>query len=183
MSATNRRPVHTRSIRIDAYVREDHVWELVANVRDVKYKDIEVDGAQLPAGEPLHDMVITVELDRRLQVLAVQARTLAAPFRGTCDTFSDVYQALVGLNLLQDFRAAVRERVGGNKGCTHVNELAALLPTAAIQAFSHDMDRPDLAGDRMPAHLDRCRALRLDGPVVARHYPRWMKIANQGDTK
>jgi hypothetical protein len=181
MTPANRRPVHTRSIRIDAYVRDDHVWELVANIRDVKYKDIELDAGTLRAGDALHDMVITVELDRRLQILAVQAKTSAAPFPGDCDTFSEVYQALVGLNLLQGFRAAVRERVGGNAGCTHINELATLLPTAAIQAFSHDMDRPDLASGGMPAHLDRCRALRLDGPVVAKHYPRWHKIANEGD--
>jgi hypothetical protein len=183
MTSANRRPVHTRSIRIDAYVREDHVWELVANVRDVKYKDIELAAGTLPAGDALHDMVITLELDRRLEILAVQAKTLAAPFPGSCDTFGEVYQALVGLNLLRGFRAAVRQRVGGNVGCTHVTELAGLLPTAAIQAFSHDMDRPDLASGNMPAHLDRCRALRLDGAVVAKHYPHWYKIANEGDTK
>ena len=183
MTATNRRPVHTRSIRIDAYAREDHVWELVANIRDVKYRDIELEAGTLAAGDALHDMVITVELDRRLEILAVTVKTVAAPFPGNCDTFSDVYQALVGLNLLNGFRAAVRQRVGGNIGCTHVTELAALLPTAAVQAFGHDMERPDIAGGGMPAHLDRCRALRLDGPVVAKHYPRWYKIANQGDTK
>ena len=183
MSATNRRPVHTRSIRIDAYVREDHVWELVANVRDVKYQDIELDGRTLPAGDALHDMVITLELDRRLQIIAVQARTIAAPFMDTCDTFSDVYQSLVGLNLLNRFRDAVRERVGGVAGCTHINELAALLPTAAIQAFGRSIESPVSTSESMPRHLDRCRALRLDGPVVARHYPRWYKNTNQGDTK
>jgi hypothetical protein len=181
MTAANRRPVHTRSIKIDAYVREDQLWELVATVRDVKYRDIELDERRLPAGDPLHDMEITVTLDRRLEVLAVQAATHAAPFMGICDSFSEVYQSLVGLNLMQGFRAAVRERVGGAAGCTHVTELAAILPTAAIQAFSHDMDRPDRASGGKPAQLDRCRALRTDGPVVAKHYPRWYKIANEGD--
>jgi len=183
MTPVNRRPVHTRSIRIDAYVREDHVWELVANVRDVKYRDIELDAGRLAAGDALHDMVITVALDRRLTILAVQARTAASPFPGNCDTFSQAYQALVGLSLLTGFRAAVRERVGGGAGCTHINELAVLLPTAAFQAFSHDMDSADLTSDHMPAHLGRCRALRLDGPVVAKHYPRWYQNANQGDAK
>ena len=183
MTSTTRRPVHTRSIRIDAYVREDHVWELVANIRDIKYQDIEIDGRALPAGDALHDMVITLELDRRLQIIAVQARTIAAPFMGTCDTFSDVYQSLVGLNLLNRFRDAVRERVGGTAGCTHINELAALLPTAAIQAFGRSIDNPITATERMPPQLDRCHALRLDGPVVAKHYPRWYKKPDEGDTK
>jgi hypothetical protein len=181
MNPATRRPVHTRSIKIDAFVRADDVWELVVTVRDVKYQDITVDGRTLPAGEALHDMEITLTLDKRLTILSVQAATHAAPYMGECNTFGEVYQALVGLNLLQNFRGAVRERVGGNRACTHITELSALLPTAAIQSFSRDMDRPDLASGRMPAHLDRCRALRLDGPVVARHYPRWHKIANQGE--
>jgi hypothetical protein len=181
MKPANRRPVHTRSIQIDAYVREDQLWELVATMRDIKYKDIELDGRTLAAGDPLHFMELTLTLDRKLQILAVRADTHAAPYRGECDTFSAAYQSLVGLNLLQNFRATVRERVGGNVGCTHINELAAILPTAAIQAFSRDMDRPDIAGGRMPAHLDRCHALRLDGPVVAKHYPRWAKMPNQGE--
>jgi len=181
MTPVNRRPVHTRTIRIDAYVREDHLWELVANVRDVKYRDIQLAGGTLAAGDALHDMVITVALDRRLDILSVQARTAAAPYPGNCDSFSQAYQALVGLNLLKGFRAAVRERVGGDAGCTHLNELAVLLPTAAIQAFSHDMDSADHASESMPGHLGRCRALRLDGPVVAKHYPRWYQNANQGE--
>jgi hypothetical protein len=181
MTPANRRPVHTRSIRIDAYVREDHLWELVANVRDTKHHDIALDAGTLVAGDALHDMVITLQLDRRLEIVAVQANTLAAPYPGNCDTFSQVYQSLVGLNLLKGFRAAVRERVGGSAGCTHINELAALLPTAAVQAFSHEMENPESATERMPAHLNRCHALRLDGPVVAKNYPRWYKNTNQGE--
>jgi hypothetical protein len=181
MNPANRRPVHTRSIKIDAFVRDDDLWDLVATLRDIKHHDIELYGRTLPAGDALHDMEITLTLDHRLTIVAVQARTIAAPYMGECNTFSEVYQALVGLNLLQNFRGAVRERLGGTAGCTHINELSALLPTAAIQSFSRDRDRPDIAADRMPAHLDRCRALRREGPVVAKHYPRWQKIANQGD--
>ena len=42
---------------------------------------------------------------------------------------------LVGLNLMQDFRKRLRERVGGVLGCTHITELAQMLPTAVVQGF------------------------------------------------
>jgi hypothetical protein len=173
MPQVQRRLVHTRSIRFEAYQREDRLWDFVASVQDVKTRDFPLENGTRSAGDPFHDMRITVTIDATMTIVAVEAVTIAAPFMGACDTFSQVYQKLVGLNLLLRFRAAVRERVGGNQGCTHVSELAALLPTVAIQAFSGEMPRPDRGPDAMPLQLDRCHALRLDGPVVARLYPRW----------
>jgi hypothetical protein len=96
----------------------------------------------------------------------------------------DAYRRLIGLNLIRGFRRAVQQRLGGTQGCTHLTELAAVLPTAAIQAFAGEIYRPrDQAHEpeatdhqeteRRPFQLDRCRALRLDGPAVAKYYPRW----------
>ncbi len=175
MTPVPRRLVHTRSIGVEAYLRSDGLWDLVATVRDVKQRDIELQEKLLRAGAPLHDMELTVTVDTRMQVVDVQARTLAAPYPGACDSFAEVYRQLIGLNLLQGFRAAVRERVGGDRACTHITELAAVLPTAAIQAFSGEMPRPERGEGAMPLQLGRCRALRLDGPVVARHYARWFQ--------
>ncbi len=190
MTSATRQLVHSRSIHVDVYRRDDALWDLVATLRDVKTRDLELDDGMRPAGEPLHDMELALTIDGRMQVMAVSATTHAAPFTGTCELVPPVYQALVGLNLLQGFRAAVRERVGGNRGCTHITELAAVLPTVAIQAFAGHVRRPDRPDDdTMPPHLDRCRALRLDGPVVRKHYPRWFAATpelpkmNQGDGK
>jgi len=51
------------------------------------------------------------------------------------------------------------------------------LPTAAIQAFADDAfetRNADDAGDaERPYEIDRCHALRADGPAVAQYYPRW----------
>jgi hypothetical protein len=173
MQPANRRLVHTRSIRVDAYVREDKLWDLVASIKDVKTRELELQEGTRPAGAALHDMTLTVTIDAGMTIVAVDARTDAAPFNDDCKSFPQVYQALVGLNLLQKFRAAVRERLGGERGCTHITELTAVLPTAAIQAFAGEVIRPDKKDGAMPPHLNRCHALRLDGPVVARYYPRW----------
>ena len=177
----NRRLVHTRSIQVQAYLRDDALWDLVATVRDVKECDFPVDSGIRRAGEPFHSMELTLTIDARMQILAARAKTFAAPYEGECDTFQEVYARLVGLNLLQGFRAAVRERLGGVEGCTHINELAGVLPTAAIQAFVGEVPRPDRIEGAQPRHLDRCHALRTDGPIVAKYYPRWYR--NKGETQ
>jgi hypothetical protein len=66
-----------------------------------------------------------------------------------------------------------------------MTELASALPTAAIQAFAgevikvQDGAEPESPEDaaRRPFQIDRCHALRSDGPAVARFYPRWYRGA------
>jgi len=174
----NRRLVHTRSVQVQAYAREDGLWDLEATVRDVKERDVPIDAGVRRAREAFHDMHLTVTINTGMQIIAAHATTQAAPYGRSCDTTPDLYQQLVGLNLLQGFRRAVRERIGGT-GCTHINELAAVLPTAAIQAFVGEVRLSDPDSPFKPPHLDRCHALRSDGPVVAKYYPRWYRKSGE----
>ena len=84
---------------------------------------------------------------------------------------------LVGLNLMKGFRHAVKERLGGVKGCTHITELGQVLPTAVVQAFAGVVldTRGEHEGSQQPFQIDRCHALRSDGPVVRNFYPRWYR--------
>jgi hypothetical protein len=52
-----------------------------------------------------------------------------------------------------------------------------VLPTAVVQAFAGDVldTREDSAADQPPFQIDRCHALRSDGPAVATFYPRWVR--------
>jgi Protein of unknown function (DUF2889) len=180
MSTIHSRPIHTRQYRVDVFARDDGLWDLVVHMQDTKYQTVQLEGGPLPAGQPMHDMTLSVRVDAALNILAAQAHTAAAPYAQDCSNFSEVYQKLVGLNLMNGFRAAVRERLGGTQGCTHVTEMTQLLPTAAFQAFGNDMLSADqnLAG-QLPKPIDRCRALRREGPVVARLYPRWSLVSNK----
>lgn len=181
MTDVSRKLVHTRSIRVDAYLRDDALWDLVATIRDVKQRDLAFDGRVTPAGAPVHDMELTVTINPFLQIVAARARTLAAPYMGSCDAFPEAYEKLVGLNLVHGFRAEVRERLGGVLGCTHITELCSVLPTAAIQAFAGEVLPVDADSVTMPMQLDRCRALRRDGAVVARLYPRWHRTPDSSE--
>jgi 3,4-dihydroxy-2-butanone 4-phosphate synthase len=180
----SRRFVHTRSICVRAYARDDGLWDLEAELTDVKEKDFALATGMRRAGDPVHAMQLRLTIDTALNVVAAQAQSDWVPYPGHCDSFSDAYRQLVGLNLLSGFRHAVQQRLGGTQGCTHLTELAGVLPTAAIQAFAGEVYRPrDQAhepeaadhqeAEKRPFQLERCRALRVDGPAVARYYPRW----------
>ncbi len=181
-----RRHVHTRSLRVDAYVRDDGLWDLEAVLVDTKLRDFALATGIRKAGAPVHEMRVTLTIDAQLNVVDAQARSDATPYPGYCETIAGDYRKLIGLNLLRDFRRHVRERLGGTRGCSHLTELANVLPTAAIQAFAGEVFKPrDTAYDEQelvqdkPWQLDRCHALRSEGPAVARYYPRWYRARRE----
>lgn len=173
----NRRHVHTRSIKVDAYARDDGLWDLEAVLVDSKARDFLLATGVRPVGQPVHDMVLNVTIDTQLNIVAAEAHWHAVPYPDRCGTIAPEYSKLVGLNLLQNFRKQALARLGGINGCTHMTELAGVLPTAAIQAFAGEVFRShETAGnseETKPWQLDRCHALRTDGPAVAQYYPRW----------
>ena len=169
---------HTRTVAIEVFSRDDGLWEIDARLTDTKTYDIALTFGSLPANKPIHDMWLRVTVDAQSNIVDAESVSDAVPYPGYCDTNNQTYKKLIGLNLLDGFRKGLRERLSGIEGCTHINELAAILPTAAIQTFAFgDMEkRTDLAGgkqDKKPFELDNCHALRTDGPTVALYYPRW----------
>jgi hypothetical protein len=176
---------HTRSIHIEAFAREDGLWDIEARITDVKTRDTQLASGARPAGAPIHDLWLRVTIDARLNVVDAEAVSDAVPYPTHCDTIGQSYKKLVGLNLLNGFRHGVRERLSGIQGCTHLSELAQVLPTAAIQAFAGEvLDTRDGAGSehqrQKPFQLDGCHALRTDGAAVAKYYPRWSTLAPAG---
>lgn len=166
---------HQRSIQVQAYARSDGQWEIDAQVTDVKTRPTGRPGGIRPAGEPIHDLHLRLIVDTEFNVLQAGAESRAMPFPGQCEQHGDTYQSFVGLNLLNGFRRAVRERTGGLRGCTHLTELADVLPTAVIQAFAGEVLATHGDGDEKPFQLDRCHALVSHGEAVRLHFPRWFR--------
>jgi hypothetical protein len=169
---------HTRAIQIDAFARDDGLWDLDARITDVKVKDITLASGPRAGGTDLHNLSLRITIDRALTIVDAEAASDAVPYPGYCDTIGPAYKKLIGLSLLKGFRLGVKERLSGVLGCTHLTELANILPTAALQAYANDViktrdgDGDDLLPDR-PFQIDRCHALREEGTAVARFYPRW----------
>ena len=172
-----REPLHTRSIRVDAYARPDGLWDLDAELIDVKAYDFTRDsGAVHKAGDPVHHMRLRVTFDAQFTITAAVAVYEAAPFNEHCSSIAPAYGDLVGMNLIKGFRRAVKERYARTAGCTHISELCSVLPTAAIQALAGNRREQSALpnqGNRRPFELEGCHALRLDGPVTEKFYPMW----------
>ena len=176
--ASSRRPIHRRAIDVQVFARDDGLFEVEARLTDTKSRDIPLAGAVRKAGEPVHDMLLQVVVDRQLNVVAAGSETRWMPYPGACDQHGNAYESLVGLNLLKGFRLGVKERLAGIKGCTHLTELCQVLPTAVIQAFAGlvlDTREGDHEAAQQPFQLDKCHALRTDSENVRTHYPRWYR--------
>ena len=178
-AAAQRQLKHRRQIDVQVFSRGNGLWEVDAVLTDTKTRATDfIDGSR-PAGTPIHDMLLRLVVNEKLDILEAGSATRWMPYTGTCNDHDDAYGALVGLNLLQNFRHALRQKLGGVQGCTHITELAQTLPTAVVQAFAGDVIDTRGAGDnaQQPFQIDRCHALRSDGEIVRLHYPRWYRAA------
>ena len=182
-AAPARQLKHRRSIEVEIYSRGNGLWEVDALLRDVKTRDARLAHGVRRAGEPIHEMLLRLVVDERFDIVAAGAETLWMPYPGVCDAHGDAYARLVGLNLLRGFRQAVKERLGGVLGCTHITELAQVVPTAVIQAFAGEVidTRGEAGLSAKPFQIDRCHALRSDSEAVRLHYPRWYRPARPAE--
>lgn len=185
LSPSNARRVlkHTRTISVEAFARDDGLWDLDAHITDVKTRDGHLKSGLRAAGVPWHDLWLRLTINTKMVILDVEAVSDWVPYPGFCQTIAPDYRKLIGLSLYKGFSKQLLERLGGTAGCTHLTGLAQILPTAAIQAFAGEVVKvqevqDEVAGQARPFQLDRCHALRMDGPAVAQFYPQWVLKAH-----
>lgn len=176
-AAPQRQLKHRRCIDMRVYSCGNGLWEVDAERRDVKTRDALLAGNTRPAGEPIHDLLLCLVVDEQLNVLQAGSGTRAMPCTGLCDDHAGTHTRLAGLNMLRGCRRGVLQRLGGVQGRTHLTELCHVLPTAVVQAFAGEVPdtREDQDSSRQTFLIDRCHALRADGPVVRTFYPRWYR--------
>jgi hypothetical protein len=173
--SVTRRLLHSRTIRCQGYGRSDGLWDIAAHMTDVKSFDmLNPDrGGQIDAGQPLHDISLTLTIDRSMQIRAVKARIDSSPFR-QCGGITDTFQQLVGLRIFPGFSRQVKALFAGTKGCTHLLELLPPLSTTAYQTVWQSANGYE--GDDPKIHkflLNSCHALAADGEVVRTHWPEY----------
>ncbi|RDK04624.1 DUF2889 domain-containing protein [Paraburkholderia lacunae] len=130
---------HRRAIRAEAHERADGLWDVEACLTDEKPRDVVLASGVRPKGQPIHELWLRITIDRKLNVVDAEASSDWVPYPGLCQASNPAYRALIGLNLFQNFRSDAARLLAGTAGCTHLTELCALLPTAAIQAFAGDV--------------------------------------------
>lgn len=168
-----RKHVHTRAISYKGYEREDGLWDIEAHMTDTKtYSFSNNWRGEVPVGEPLHEMLLRVTIDDSFTIREVFAATENSPFQ-MCPDIAPNYKTLAGIQMGPGWRKAIRQKIGGVRGCTHLTELLFPMATVAMQTIwplmRHRKNKPDSAIDkteRRPVVLDTCHAWSTDSPVV-----------------
>lgn len=177
-----RTPLHTRVITYRGYSRDDGLWDIEGHLLDKKdYLALSPDGDQVPAGMPVHEMVVRVTINDDFIIQDVEASMPNTPF-SDCAGAAAPLSSLVGATLGSGWRKVIDARIGGTKSCTHLRELLLNLATAAIQTITpyraqfgqgEAFAAQGAAGGHKPFYIDQCLAWRSNGAVVRRLHPQY----------
>ncbi|HAG73751.1 MAG TPA: hypothetical protein DCL66_16245 [Gammaproteobacteria bacterium] len=186
---TARRHIHTRAIHYRGFEREDGLWDIEAHMTDTKTYSFRNDWrGEMAIGEPLHEMLLRVTIDDGFIIRNVIAATDHSPFE-MCPEITPVYNSLVGIKMGLGWRKAIRMKVGGVDGCTHLTELLFPMATVAMQTIwplmSHRKNQSDSnVGDskKRPAVLDTCHAWSTESRVVKENAPKYYTGPDKIDT-
>lgn len=173
--------LHTRAVTYRGFHREDGLWDIEGELTDTKAYTLErTERGVMPAGTPVHHMHIRVTVDDGMTIRAIETAMDSTPFN-ECQQGTPPMQQMVGATLGPGWRQAIELALGRTRGCTHLRELLFNLATAAYQTipgYREQLRRATGApkGDpkEPPYHVGKCIAWDVNGPVVARHYPKFV---------
>ena len=179
--AAAREPLHVRTYEFRGWRRADGLFELEGRIVDTKgYGFDNRERGHIAPGTPVHDMSLRLGLDDSLTVVEIEASTDASPF-SICPGILPNFQRMVGVKVGFGWRRAIRERLGGAEGCTHLVELLIAMATPAYQTIfpvlARERKARGTAADEAkvekawPGLINSCHAYREDGPVVRRLFP------------
>ena len=153
-----RQHLHTRRVTCQGFYRDDGLFDIEGRITDEKtYEQANEWRGALPPGEFVHDMSIRLTLDHRFTIVDVEAVTDKSPYR-MCGDVAPNFKKLIGLRIGAGFNRAVRERLGGTQGCTHIVELLGPVATTAFQT----------AGSRRVNELQAAHRLKIGKPAKPR---------------
>jgi hypothetical protein len=173
-AASTREELHLRRIDLRGFRRSDGLFEVEARLVDTKPDDYRpIRGrAFIAQGEPVHDLGVRLVFDEDMVVREAITFTNAAPYPA-CPGGGHAFGALVGLRMDRGWNAAVKERLGGERSCTHLRELLGPVATVAFQSLSvmrgHLPERVDANG--RPLKIDSCHAYAAGGELVREYWP------------
>jgi len=187
-----RRHLHSRSIDLRGYYRDDNLWDIEAHIVDVKtYSYDSRWRGTVPAGYPVHDMWLRLTLDHQLVVREVEAVMDVQPYT-LCSDVTPNFQRLIGLKIGPGWNRKVRAAVGGIEGCTHLAELLGPIATVTFQTVAGDYakqlmgmetgQKGKMAGAAegdTPFMLNGCYTWASDSPVVKEDYPLYYKASER----
>ena len=175
-----RQHVHTRTIELCGFVRDDGNIDVEAHLVDTRsFGHAGSKGCAREAGAPLHDMHLRMTITPRRDIVSCGASMAAAPF-AICPATAPRFASLAGLRIESGFLRRAMERVGGTDGCTHLRELLQQMGTVFVQTlYSARKINPATQAPAAapPALLNSCYAWSDTRAMVAMRFPAWSKSA------
>ena len=173
--AAPREALHDRSIECRGFRRDDGLWDIEAHIVDTKtYAFENTARGEIRPGDAIHDMWLRLTVDDGFVIRGVEAAMDASPFP-VCPAITPAFAKLAGVRLGRGWSHAVRERLGGVNGCTHLVELLRPVATVAFQTI-WSARRRDAGEDRparKPPQINQCHALSSAGAIVREQFPEW----------
>lgn len=176
--------IHSRDIICRGYRRADGLWDIEGQLSDTKTYDFNTEErGTIEAGDRIHGMWLRLTVDDDFLVHGVEAVTDHSPYRA-CPAVTANFQRLVGLSIGSGWTRAVKERLGGVQGCTHLVEMLGPLATVAFQTIFTLLARERAEREKTepgkplenkaterPTLLNMCHIMASDGEVARRHWP------------
>ena len=168
-----RKPLHTRRIQCQGFIREDGLYDIEGSLVDVKSVTFHnMDRGEVSPGEPIHEMWIRLTVDIDLNIIDVEAKTVWGPY-SICGDITPNFKRLKGIAIKRGWTQTTRELLGGTEGCTHMVELLGPVATTAFQTIYADRVARDKRNGKQekPALIGSCHAYAPDSVVVAKRHP------------
>lgn len=187
MSTTDdytREEIHHRQVEMKFYRRSDGLYEVEGHLVDKKAHPFvrQLAEQDLPAGSPVHDIIVRLVIDEDMLVHDARASMPATPF-GVCKGAQQTLGPLIGLKIAHGWNKRVRELLGGAQSCTHIMELLGPLATTAYQGLAPQrIARTNSPGNEhlREAKVDSCYAYSAEREVVARLWPHLYRPRQNG---
>lgn len=161
--------VHVRTIRIDAVETTAGGGAIALRVRgsleDRRPRGVP-DWVQHD-GDVIHHMKVTLTVSwPELVVTAIDGAMRAFPHAGVCPDALPPLQSLVGVAVGAGFTRAVNERIGRERGCTHVTALILAMGPVVRQGAGAVFGFATPGDPRgTPWFVNSCQAWREGGPL------------------
>lgn len=176
--AVERRPLHTRKVECQGYIRTDGLFDIEGRITDTKsYPFINHFRGEVKPGEAVHDMLVRITVDEKLTIVEASAVSVDTPY-DICPLAALNFKRLKGIRIGPGYMRKIKERYGRAQGCTHILELMYPLGTTAFQTVypyleyqKQQQGVPEGETMRTDTLLNSCYAFSQHSPVVEYLWP------------
>jgi len=172
----NREHVHTRTITMKAFRRDDGLLDVEGHLTDVKPFAHQMMDSVRAAGEPVHDLSLRISLDDTFVVVDVEA-CMDQGAHDLCPGAEPNFARLLGLQVGPGWNKKVKAAMSPGLGCTHIIEMLAQMATVAMQASwsakaGEPLDMPPPEERQIQSSmLNACYPYHESSVWVKQHFP------------